>query len=304
MNNLKEYIRKQVNKQIINELFDNSITIDNEIELTDNSRDRVAFKYIEPNTKDIYEFYFVRHNYDKEQNMFGFAFSKNDDYKLTKDNIQFKIFSVLNNCVKKFLELKPNTDIITYSIDSNELKRRKIYNAIFYKYGFKETNSSLKFGDSLYVTLKKNVVNKNTLNELFDGNLSLDNEIEVITNNNFKTEFHYIEPNSNDIYEFVFMKESTNFSGKEYRFLFSKNDDYGLSNDNIQYKILTVMYKCIGMFLKFKPNVSIISYSIDEDELKRKNVYNAIFYKYGFKETNTYKTDAKNYSFNVKLEKI
>lgn len=150
----------------------------------------------------------------------------------------------------------------------------------------------------------KKQVKKVIINELFDGNLSLDNKIEVITNTNFKTEFHYIEPNSYDVYEFVFMKESGNFNGNEYRFLFSKNDDYELSNDNIQYKILTVMNKCITMFVEFKPNVNIITYSIDKNELKRRNIYNAIFAKHGFKETNSYKIKSDNYSFIVKLEKI
>jgi hypothetical protein len=156
--------------------------------------------------------------------------------------------------------------------------------------------------NKIFVKIQDYINNKSTqINELFDGNLSLDNKIELIKNTILDTEFSYTDPNTDDEYQFFFMKED---DSDEYRFLFSINDSYGLTNKNIQYKILTVMYKCIGMFIDLKPNVNKIIYTIDINEEKRKNVYNSIFLKYGFKEKESYIGKlSNNKAIMVKLEK-
>jgi len=139
------------------ELFDNSINLDNEILLDLNTSKKTVFVYIDPNSNDEYAFFFYKEE-DKNDNEYRFLFSINDDFELSNKGIAYKILKVMSESIKRFIELKPNTDMFLYTIDSSELKRKRIYNSIFSKYGFVEYDSyigKLSNGKSILVKLKK-----------------------------------------------------------------------------------------------------------------------------------------------------
>ena len=142
----------------------------------------------------------------------------------------------------------------------------------------------------------------NIINELFDGNEYRDADIEIVTNTNFKVEFHYIDPVSGDLYEFDFIRNPNENEAGEFTALFSKNDEYQISNDNTAHKIFSIVNKVIGMFIELKPEIKLISYKIDRDEIKRKNIYNAIFLKHGFKEKSFGVSKLNSSIIVVKLE--